>query len=212
MVHQCYEGFDYLPAEGTLLGKAGGEGFQGPWSPAGFNARNPDAYRIVAGSLGSSDPSADKGYVRTEASPSEAVRLRFDDFPADMTYQPIKGIGRQLANPIEASETTTVYFAALLRPERAVGEGVFGGYIGFYLDGTGNSDLFVGVGGVNQPKYCLENRGGNGQVVSDRRAESDRTDLVVLKAELRPGPDVFTLYVNPDTRGRTAVGNCQTRS
>lgn len=193
--HKCYEGFDYSPADGTLLGKSGGEGFDGPWVAAGFNAINPQAYRVVAGALGSLKPVEDKGYVQTDASRLATMESIF----ADMSYQPIKGIGRRLANPVDASETTTLYVAALLRPERADGEGVFGGYVGFYLDGTGNNDLFVGVGGKSQPKYCLENRGGDGHVVSEHSAESGRTDLLVVKAELKPGNDVFTLYVNPDT-------------
>ena len=197
---RCYEGFDYLPAEGVLLGRSGGEGFEGAWIPAGFNARNPEAYRIIPGSLAASGLPPGTSHVRTEASPTIERQFPFEGFPGTITYQPIKGIGRRLADPIEADETTTLYIAALLRPEQAVGEDLFGGYVGFYLDGTGNNDLFVGVGGTNQPNYCLENRGGDGQVISEHIAEAGRTDLLVVKAEFRPGPDVFTLYVNPDPR------------
>ena len=208
--HSCCEGFDYPPFGETLNGKPGGKGFDGPWIPAGFNVRNHDAYRLVAGSLTSSDSKPGKGYMQTKASAAEEFSLPqgfpgiddsplFDGRPSRMTYQPIKGIGRRLARPIDTDETTTLYVAALIRPDSVPdGEG-FGGYIGFYLDGTGNSDLFVGVGGANQPKYCLENRGGDNQILSDQSAKIGRTDLLVVKAEFRLGTDVFTLFVNPDT-------------
>jgi thiol-disulfide isomerase/thioredoxin/regulation of enolase protein 1 (concanavalin A-like superfamily) len=198
--HRCYEPFDYASSGGTLLGKSGGEGFAGPWKAAGFNAGQPEAYRIAAGSLGSSTSASGAGFVETEASRAVALPSMFFGFESSAAYQPIKGIGRQLARPIEASETVTLYVAALFRPGGGPGKQAFGGYIGFYLDGTGNDDLFIGVGGGNQPKYCLENRGGDLQVVSQDTAESGRTDLLVVKAEFKPGPDVFTLYVNPDPR------------
>jgi hypothetical protein len=196
---RCYEGFDYSPSGSTLFGKSGGEGFEGGWIAAGFNARNPKAYTIAAGSLASSKLAEGQGYVRTEASP-HVEHLGFGDLFPPMTYQAIKGIGRRLAVVIDDDKTTTFYVAALFRPEAAAGEKLFGGYVGFYLDGTGDHDLFVGTGADNRPEYRLATRGGSGKVWSQHRAEIGRTDLLVIKAELRADADVFTLYVNPDTR------------
>ena len=198
---QCHEPFDYPASESVLLRKSGGEGFEGAWRPAGFNARNPQAYRLVVGSIGPSASSGDKASVRTEASATEVVRFPFfDDSSRQMAFQPIKGIGRLLARPVEANETATWYVAAMILPERATDGVLFGGYVGFYLDGSGDNELFTGTGADDKPEYRLATRGGTGKVMSRRRAEIGRTDLLVVKAELRPGPDVFTLYVNPDTR------------
>lgn len=104
-----------------------------------------------------------------------------------------------MADPVEADETTTLYVATLFRPDGKIGEGAFGGFIGFYLDGTDNSDLFVGTGGKT-PKYHIEARGGAGKIDSGVTPVSGQVALLVVKAEFKPGPDVFTLYVNPDTK------------
>lgn len=209
----CHEGFDSPPFNETLLGKSGGKGFDGPWIAAGFNARDHKAYRVVAGSLRPGETKPGEGYMRTEASPLKEIEVPvhaffgFEGTPDSnaetrtVKYRPIKGLGRRLARPIAADETITIYVAMLFRPESAEGEKFCGGYAGFYLDGTGNSDLFVGAAADDEPQYRLATRGGSGKVKSREHAEIDRTDLLVIKADLRPGTDAFTLYVNPDING-----------
>lgn len=218
---RCFEGFDYSPTHGVLLGNSGGIGFDQSWHPAGYNAGMPEAYRIVGGSLGSLTPADDDAYMRIGAlqprppvaetpfelsehlqelreqklfiQPGETPqpRLRIP-FRRKRPYS-IRGIGRPLADPIEIDETITLYFATLFRPD-----GELGSYIGFYLDGTDHQDLFIGTAGDTR-KYWMERRGGSGKVMTDVTSVSGQVDLLVIKAELQPGPDVFTLYINPDT-------------
>jgi len=175
------EPFDYLPAGGDLLGNDGGSGFAGPWIASGFNATIHNNYDIALGSLS------------LEGLGAKGNRI------ISAPVNSIAGLGRNLATPIGAGETTTVYLSLLLRPEGTLGQGQFNGFFGVYLDGTGNSDLFVGKpGSAPVGRYVLEDRGGSGQVQSGVTPVAGTTVLLVVRAELRPGPDRFTLYANPD--------------
>jgi hypothetical protein len=159
----------------------GGLGFTGSWFAPGAGTRIHDNYRLAGDSL--SFPNL--------AVTSNRIETAFTFGPA--------GIGRELAKPITAGDTSTVYFSMLLRPEGVLGVGGNGnGYFGAYLDGTG-TDLFVGKPGRGAiGEYVLENRTGPAQVRSGVSAVVGQTVLLVLQADLRPGLDGFTLYLNPD--------------
>ncbi|MGH9362269.1 MAG: hypothetical protein ACRD2T_10160, partial [Thermoanaerobaculia bacterium] len=178
------EPFAYSPPGADLQGQAGGTGFAGPWAPGGFNASIHDSYDIAAGSLAFQELAVSGN--RMQSAPTNAIA----------------GLSRPLAVPIAAGDTTTLYFSLLLRPEGALGEGVFNGFFGAYLDGTGaagNSDLFVGKPGSEVVgRYVIEDRGGSGQVQSGVAPVVGETVLLVVRADLQPGVEVFTLYVNPE--------------
>ncbi|HEU5311591.1 MAG TPA: hypothetical protein VFV24_09085, partial [Candidatus Eisenbacteria bacterium] len=182
----CYanEHFDYTPAGADLLGQNGGLGFDGPWFPSGFNAFFHDTYDIAEDSLHFGDLAVTGN--RTESGPTFAIA----------------GLGRNLTVPIPADAATTKYLGLLLRPEGTLGEGALNGFFGVYLDGNGNSDLFVGKPGSDPTgEYVIEDRGGSGQVSSGVVPVVGETVLLVVRADLQPGTDTFTLYVNPDPCG-----------
>jgi glucose/arabinose dehydrogenase len=178
----CFsEPFEYSPAGADLLSQNGGSGFSGPWFASGFNASIHDNYDVTQDSLSFGALAVSGNRVRSGATNA------------------IAGIGRNLAVPISGGATTTVYFSLLLRPEGTLGAGVFNGFFGAYLDGTGNADLFVGKpGSAAAGRYVLENRGGSGQVQSATTPVVGQSVLLVVRADLRPGADVFTLHVDPD--------------
>ncbi|TVS15548.1 MAG: hypothetical protein EA424_15770 [Planctomycetaceae bacterium] len=174
----AYEGFDYAPGGADLLGQGGGEGFDdAAWFPSGFNAPTYANFKIAEGSLAFSSLATAGNRVRTEATPR------------------IAGLGRRLATPIRAEQTTTLYLSLLVRPEDN-GGGFLNGFFGVYLDGPGSADLFIGAGGSPRT-YRLETRGGRGLACSGVNPVAGETALLVVRADLQPGRDVFTLYVNP---------------
>jgi hypothetical protein len=177
------EPFAYNP--GALLnGQNGGAGFSGPWVASGFNASLHDNYAVEGGSLGGTGLSPAGGRIASAAVPQ------------------IAGLGRSLEPSILATDTVTVYWSFLLRPEGVMGGGAFNGFFGLYLDGTangGNADLFAGKPGSSaQADYALEGRGGSGQVSSGVPAAIGQTALLVVRGDFTPGLDRFTLHVNPD--------------
>jgi hypothetical protein len=88
-----------------------------------------------------------------------------------------------------------------VQPQGTLHAGVFRGFFGLTLNGSLGNDLFIGKpGGGADDQYVLEARGGFSQVTSGTRVAVGRTALLVVKAEFRPGKDVFTLYANPDLR------------
>ena len=175
----AYEGFDDAPGGADLLGQSGGEGFDdAAWFPAGFNAPTYANFKIAPGSLAFASLATAGNRVRTEATPR------------------IAGLGRRFATPIRAEQTTTLYLSLLVRPEDD-GGGFLNGFFGVYLDGPGSSDLFIGAGGSPRT-YRLETRGGRGLACSGVSPGAGETALLVVRADLQPGRDVFTLYVNPE--------------
>jgi len=58
--------------------------------------------------------------------------------------------------------------------------------------------LYIGKpGGGALGKWVVEERGGSGQFASPLDVALGETTLLVLRADLQPGNDRFTLYVNP---------------
>ncbi len=175
----AYEGFDYAPGGGDLLGQGGGEGFDdAAWFPSGFNAPTYANFKIAEGSLAFASLATAGNRVQTEATPR------------------IAGLGRRFATPIRAEQTTTLYLSLLVRPEDD-GGGFLNGFFGVYLDGPGSADLFIGAGGSPRT-YRLETRGGRGLACSGVSPVAGETALLVVRADLQQGRDVFTLYVNPE--------------
>jgi S1-C subfamily serine protease len=175
----AYEGFDYAPGGADLLGQGGGEGFDAAaWFPSGFNAPTYANFKIAEGSLAFSSLATAGNRVQTEATPR------------------IAGLGRRLATPIRAEQTTTLYLSLLVRPEDD-GGGFLNGFFGVYLDGPGSSDLFIGAAGSPRT-YRLETRGGRGLACSGVSPVAGETALLVVRADLQQDRDVFTLYVNPE--------------
>jgi hypothetical protein len=174
------EPFDYAPPGADLLGQDGGVGFDGPWIPSGFNASVRDNFDIAAGSLSFAELAVTSNRV------------------GSLSTAAIAGLGRNLRAPVAAGAASTLFLSLLLRPEGVLGEGAFNGFFGVYLDGTGNADLFVGKpGGAAAANYAIENRGGSGQVLSSTTPVVGETVFLVVRCDLRPGADLFTLYVNP---------------
>jgi hypothetical protein len=180
------DSFSGSPIGSDLLGKSGGSGWAGPWTTGGFNASIHTNYDIAGGNL------AFPGL----ATSGERV--------ASAAQNAISGVSRTLAVPIPASQTTTRYLSALLRLDGPLNAGQFNGFFGLYLDGGGinNDDLFIGKpGGGQLGQWVVETRGGSGQVPTGELVVPNQTALLVLKAELRPGADTFSLLVNPALPG-----------
>ena len=159
----------------------GGTGFNGPWTQGGFN---------VSGS----------GYTPIEGSLCFAKLPASDGSVSGPAFSAINGAVRNLAFPL-GQDNTTVYLSFLVQPQGTLHAGVFRGFFGLTLNGSLGSELFVGKpGGGADDQYVLEARGGAFQVPSGTSAVVGRTALLVVRADFRPGKDVFTLYVNPRLR------------
>jgi hypothetical protein len=159
----------------------GGTGFNGPWTQGGFN---------VSGS----------GYTPDEGSLCFAKLPSSGGSVSGPAFSAINGAVRNLASPI-GQDNTTVYLSFLIQPQGTLHAGVFRGFFGLTLSGSLGSELFVGKpGGGADDQYVLEQRGGAFQVPSGASAVVGRTALLVVRADFRPGKDLFTLYVNPRPR------------
>src|SRR4051812_14877501 len=171
---QVYEGF--VPSFPVYAN--GGSGFASPWAPGGFNAFSA-GYVPLEGSLCFSNLQTSGGSVSGAA------------------FSAINGTLRNLAQPLGAAPTT-VYLSFLVQPQGALDAGLFQGFFGLTLNGSAGNDLFIGKpGGGATDEYVLEARGGAHQVTSGAAVVVGRTALLVVRAELRAGNDLFTLYVNP---------------
>lgn len=153
----------------------GGSGFAGPWEPGGFNA-SAARYRTGGDSLC-----------------APALQCCLGSSVSARAQPVINGMVRDLAVSLGAAPQT-VYFSFLLEPRGTLQEGAFNGFFGLTFGNM--TELFVGKSGGGT-EYVLETRGGGGQVSSGVPVVVGRTALLVVKAELQPGADVFTLYVNP---------------
>jgi hypothetical protein len=191
----AYEGFDYANVGSDLVGQSGGSGFSGAWAPGGFNASVSDNYDVAAGSLAFGLLAT--GGNRVSSGPTVAIA----------------GVTRTLAAPLGADGTTR-YFSVVLRPEGTLNAGAFNGFFGLTLETPGEPELYFGKPGSDAiNEYVVEDRGGAGQVSSGVGAAVGQTALLVLKAQFQPGPDVFTLYVNPAPGGpEPAAGAVKTGS
>jgi hypothetical protein len=171
----AYESFNYAP--GAVAGQAGGAGFSGEWTPGGFNAMTV-THRVNSGSL------TFPGVM----SAGNSLSVQANDG--------ISGMRRRLAERL-GKDGQTVFISFLLRAEGVLGAGNSAGFFGIYLDSVrGEPDLFIGKpGAVNQ--WALEDRGGSGQVLTNRSVTVGATAQIVVKAEFLDGNDRFSLYVNP---------------
>jgi len=159
----------------------GGTGFNGPWTQGGFN---------VSGS----------GYTPSEGSLCFAKLPPSGGSVSGPAFSAINGAVRTLASPL-GQDNTTVYLSFLIQPQGTLHAGVFRGFFGLTLSGSLGTELFVGKpGGGADEEYVLEARGGAFQVPSGSPVVVGRTALLVVRADFRPGKDVFTLYVNPRPR------------
>jgi hypothetical protein len=184
------DSFNSAPLGSDLLGKSSGSGWGGPWTTGGFNASTHTNYDIAGGSL--TFPGLETSGERVASGAQNAIA----------------GISRTLATPIAANQTTTRYLSALMRLDGPLNAGAFNGFFGLYLDGGGinQDDLFIGKpGGGQLAQWAVETRGGSGQVPSGELVVPNQTTLLVLKAELRPGADTFSLLVNPALPGPEPV-------
>ena len=180
------DAFAYSPTGSDLVGKAGGSGWGGAWSPGGFNASINNNFDIAGGSL--TFPGLETSGQRVSSGAQNAI----------------SGVSRTLAAPIAANQTTTRYLSALMRLDGTLNAGAFNGFFGLYLDGGGinQDDLFIGKpGGGQLAQWVVETRGVSGQVPTGELVVPNQTALLVLKAELRPGPDTFSLMINPALPG-----------
>ncbi|HUK53991.1 MAG TPA: hypothetical protein VL099_11935 [Candidatus Binatia bacterium] len=173
-----YDGFNHS----FPVYAAGGAGFSAPWVQGGFNAFSSD-YSYERHSLCYPDLQRSGGSVSGQAE-SE-----------------INGMIRNLEQTLGA-DGTTVYVSFLLEPRGKLNDGVFDGFFGVTLNGSLGNDLFIGKpGGGATGQYVLETRGGFGQVPSGTATVVGRAVLLVVKAQFRPGNDLFTLYVDPKAGG-----------
>ncbi len=170
----AYEGF----SPSFPIYANGGTGFSGPWTQGGFNAFA-------------------SGYVPTESSLCFAKLRTSGGSISGGAFSAINGAIRSLAHPL-GQDNTTVYLSFLIQPRGTLNQGVFDGFFGLTLNGSLGNDLFIGKpGGGAEEQYVLEARGGFGQVASGTSTVVGRTALLVVKAEFRPGNDIFTLFTNP---------------
>jgi hypothetical protein len=173
----AYEGF----SPSFPIYASGGTGFSGPWTQGGFNAFA-SGYTPIESSLCSAKVKTSGGSVSGTA------------------FSAINGAIRNLALPL-GQNNTTVYLSFLVQPQGTLHSGIFRGFFGLTLNGSLGNDLFVGKpGGGADDEYVLEARGGSFQVPSGTQAVVGRTALLVVRADFRPGKDVFTLYVDPKPR------------
>lgn len=168
----AYEPFDY-PAETSVMNGNGGFGFNSPWLPGGFNAKLPNLYRTADGVL---------DYPGLAMQGSTHVK-------GEPTQQGIGGLGRTFATPL-GEDNTTLYLSFLHRPDGAE-------EYGSVVLGTGQgNELAVGKSS-STGEYYVSHRGGTGRMLSGVPGEIGKTRLVVVKMEFLPGPDRFTLFMDP---------------
>jgi hypothetical protein len=155
-----------------------GFGFSAPWDQGGFNVIA-SAYLFEKRSLCWGGLRSAEGRISASA------------------FASIHGALRTLHQPL-GRDNTIVYVSFLLRPEGVLNAGLFGGFFGLTLNGELGRDLFIGKpGGGAANKLVLESRGGFGQFASAVETRINRTRLIVVKAQFLPGPDVFSLYIDP---------------
>jgi hypothetical protein len=174
----AYEGFDYL-SETALNGQgSSGNGFNGDWRPAPFNASIHNDLQVGAASL---------QYGLLESRGGSVTGA---------SQQALSGLVRDFADPF-GRDDETIYLSVLLRPNSEAGVGLFGNFFGLTLETSqGAPELFMGRPGSSQA-WSIEQRGGGSLVESSIDATVGRTDLLVLRADLSTNTDLFTLYVNP---------------
>ena len=173
----AYEGF----SPSFPIYANGGTGFSGPWTQGGFNAFA-------------------SGYVPVESSLCFPRLQTSGGSVSGPAFSAINGAIRSLALPL-GQNNTTVYLSFLVQPQGTLHSGIFRGFFGLTLNGSLGSDLFMGKpGGGADDQYVIEARGGSFQVSTGTPAVVGRTALLVVRAEFRPGKDLFTLYVNPKPR------------
>ncbi len=174
----AYEGFDYGPANASLVGGSlgnGGSGFAGPWL-AGLDTGIPTS-RFSVG-----NPSL--------TFPGLAVQGRH----ARVVAGGAQGARRPTTLPL-GEDGTVRYVSLLVRPDANPAATA---YFGLHLVGSAGADLFVGKpGGGDTLSYVLENAGGAGQVVSPRKVVTNEVVLIVLRLEFNPGNDRISLHLNP---------------
>jgi hypothetical protein len=169
----AYEPFDYATST-KLAGANGGFGFASAWAAGGFNARAFQMFTIAPGGL---------TYPGLATEGDSHVRVEIPAGPA------IAGLGRAWAKPL-GREPGTFYLSFLHRPD---GNEEYGSIV----LGTGaGKELAVGKSAATG-QYYISNRGGAGRALSGVPGEIGRTRLIVVKMEFQPGPDRFTLYVDP---------------
>jgi hypothetical protein len=181
----AYEGFSYEPAGAALLGQegAGSMGFASAWRE--YDPwDNPAVYAIASGSL--ADPACGLLNCGNHVTSSGCH------------WEKNVYIARTLGAAIGYPGTTT-YVSFLLRPEGTLGEGIYGGYFGLELFGSGTV-LFVGKPGTGATNpYLISDLSGGGAQSTTVVPQAGRTDLLVLRADFDVSGtlDSFKLYVNP---------------
>jgi hypothetical protein len=168
-----YEGFDP-----TFPVYNGGVGFSSPWAQGGFN--------VLAA-----------GYTVSGASLSHPGLQTSGGRVSGGAFAEINGAVRSLAQTM-GTDNTTAYVSVLVRPEGTLNDGIYSGFFGLTLNTAGLETLFMGKpGGGVLEEYVIELGGGVGQVSSGASTVVGQPALLVVKAQFRPGNDVFTLFVDP---------------
>ena len=178
----AYEPFDY--PEGELLQeKTNGLGFASAWMPDTQAAQSSDAFAIQPGRLtfrnlavqGSNHLSAD-GVLTGKAGSA--------------------GLQRVLMHPL-GDANATAYLSFLFRPD-AEPPDVKGIRSAGIVIGAGRqkSELSVGRSGTEND-YLMQQPGGTGRVGVGVEPRVGETVFIVMRMDLRPGPDRFTLFLNP---------------
>jgi hypothetical protein len=187
---------NFLPKPAAAPMVADSDGFGGPWSAVGWEHSHVrwelNNYRVAADSLSFGGLAVTEQRMETDATAATSF------------------IARRLAALITAEATATVYFSVLIRPDGVPGQGPPGvpsGHFGGELLGSSARLFFGKPRGVAPDHYVIEQQGGAGRVSTGVAAVIGQTVFLVVRADLRPGPDVFTLYVNPDPcRAQPASG------
>ena len=169
----AYEPFDY-PAYTALVDQTNGFGFAEPWQSGGFNARIFNLANMEPGAL---------HYPGLATQGTNHLHIEA------VSGEGISGLTRLLATNLN-TPGAKFYLSFLHRPD---GEEEFSSVV----LGTGaGPELSVGKSGSTR-RYHVSQRGGVGRVFSEVEAVVGKTAFLVVKMEFKPGPDRFTLYLNP---------------
>lgn len=170
----AYEPFDY-PANVELIGLTNGFGFSTAWTNAGYDPRL-RPFIMKAGAL---------DYPGLAVQGTNCLNAS--------AYSGVAVVSRRLAT-VSGDTNGILYLSFLHRLERNT-------EYGSVVFGVGRGEE-LSIGRSNHQRFSLAHRGGANRVFSDTKAAEVETGFVVVKMELREGPDRITLYVNP-TPGET---------
>ena len=177
-----HEPFEY-PA-GGLANKRGGVGFLNAWQGGVPDAPVTANFATEANSMAVNGLETGGGLVRASV---QTVNM--------------SGLRRTLTTSLGFNSTVR-YLSFVARADGTLHAGLFNGFFGVRLIGSGAGHLYVGKpGGGAITRYVLEDAGGQRQHAATAVIPRGEPRLLVVKCEFRAGADRFSLFVNPQPGG-----------